>query len=257
MAFGISTSCLYPMITEDSLELLAKAGVKTCEVFMNSIGETSPEFAKQLNNIKNEYGIRIASLHPFSSFSETHMLFSEYKRRFYDGLEFYKKCSEVASLLGAGVLVIHGSRLPGKICRDEYFERFQLLIDEGKKYGITVCQENVHAHFSENPDFLKEMRKALGSDFKMVFDVKQAVRSGYAPLEFAEEFKNEITHVHISDHKQGFDCLPPSEGVFDFKKLFCIMDSVNYSGDYVIELYRHNYGKPEELIKALEYVQNL
>lgn len=257
MAIGISTSCLYPLLTEKSLETLGRMGIKTCEIFLNSYGETSTDFAKELLKIKNEYGMKVASIHPFSSFSETHMLFSEYKRRFDDGLDFYKRCSETAAVLGAKVLVIHGSKFPAKINDDGYFERFGKLVEAGREYGITVCQENVHSHFSESPEFLKKMRAYLKDDFRMVFDVKQAVRSGYNPLEFAEEFKNEIAHVHLSDHIPGLDCLPPGTGKFAFKKLFDIMKSVNYSGDYVIELYRSNYGEPEELIKALRYLQNL
>lgn len=257
MSFGISTSCLYPLITEEALATLGQSGVKICEVFLNSLSETTPEFADKLNTIKNEYGIKISSVHPFSSFAETFMLFSEYERRFFDALEFYKRCAEIASLLEAKFLVIHGSRLPAKISNETYFERFQRLVDTGKDFGITVCQENVHSHFSENPVFLKEMRSALNKNFKMVFDIKQAVRSGFSPLEFAEEFKNEIVHIHLSDHKKGCDCLPPAQGIFDFKKLFNIMDSAGYKGDYVIELYRNNFDEPSDLIKALEYVQNL
>ena len=121
MSFGISTSCLYPMITEEALELLGKSGVKTCEIFINSLSETTPEFAQKLNNIKNAYNLKITSVHPFSSFAETYMLFSEYKRRFDDALDFYKQTAEAASLLGAKIMIIHGSRLPAKISYDEYF----------------------------------------------------------------------------------------------------------------------------------------
>lgn len=257
MSIGISTSCLYPLITEESLETLGRMGVKTCEIFLNSYSETSTEFAKKLLKIKNEYGIKVASVHPFSSFSETHMLFSEYKRRFEDGIDFYKRCSETAAVLGATVLVIHGSKFPARISSSEYFERFGKLVEAGKEYGITVCQENVHSHFSESPEFLKDMRSFLGDNFRMVYDVKQAVRSGYEPLEFANEFKIEIVHIHLSDHLPGKDCLPPGTGNFNFKKLFDIMKSADYKGDYVIELYRSNYGEPDELIKALGYLQNL
>lgn len=257
MAFGISTSSLYPMATEKALEELGKMGAKTCEVFLNSISETTPEFAKILNSIKNEYGMEIVSVHPFSSFSETYMLFGEYERRYLDAFDFYKKCFEVTSLAGAHISVIHGSLLPGKISHGEYFERFQRLIDAGKEFGVEVCQENVNRHFSERPEFLREMKAALGDDFKMVFDVKQAKKSGYNPLEFAEEFKNDIVHIHISDHTDEAFCLPPSKGNFDLKKLIGIMDSANYGGDYVIELYRENFGEPSELANALGYMQNL
>ncbi len=257
MAFGISTSCLYPMTTEKSLDTLGKMGVKTCEVFLNSISETTTQFAKILNDIKDYHGMKIVSVHPFSSFSETYMMFSQYERRFNDILEFYKKCFEVTNLLGARISIIHGSLLTGDLSHNEYFCRFQEIINAGKEFGITVCQENVNRHFSENPEFLKKMRSELGRDFKMVFDVKQAVRAGFSPLDFAEEFKKDIVHIHISDHDKNRDCLPPGCGNFEFKKLIEIMDSADYKGDYIIELYRNNFGQPSELTQALAYMQIL
>lgn len=257
MYFGVSTSCLYPQKTEKALEMLGSLGVKTCEVFLNSPCEVTSDFAKTLNKIKDEYGMDIASVHPFSSFAETYMLFSEYEKRFDDTLDLYKRTFEVAAEVGARFSAIHGSLLTGNISENGYFERFCRLYEIGKEAEITVCQENVNRHYSQNPAFLRKMREFMGDDFKMIFDVKQAVRSGYDAYEFAEEFKHSIVHMHISDNKEGFDCLPPGCGEFDFRKLFDIMDSVNYKGKYIIELYRANFGEPEELRKALDYVKEL
>ncbi len=257
MAFGISTSCLYPAETEKSLDTLGKIGVKTCEVFLNSPSETTPRFAKILNKIRDEYGIKIASVHPFSSFAETYMLFSAYQRRFDDMLEFYKQNFEVTAILGAEFSVIHGSLTNAKITDEEYFERFAKLIEEGKKSGIKVCHENVNRHLCESPDFVKKMKAYLGDDFRLIFDVKQAVRAGYNPLDFAEKFKNDIVHIHISDHTEKADCLPPGKGDFDFAKLIGIMNSVGYNGDYIIELYRENFGDENDLKQSLFYMQNL
>lgn len=257
MAYGISTSCLYPMNTELALEELGRMGVKTCEVFLNSISETTPEFARLLNSIKDEYGMKITAVHPFSSFSETFMLFGEYERRYLDVLEFYKKCFEVTNILGADISIIHGMRCTGKLPHEVYFERFGILVEEGKEFGVRVAQENVNGHFSANPGFLRKMKAALGNDFKLVFDVKQAVRSGNEPFSFAEEFKNDIVRIHISDNNSESDCLPPGKGCFDFKKLFSIMDSADYGGDYIIELYREGFGEPGELKESFEYLQSL
>lgn len=257
MSFGISSSCFYPMQTEEALIKLGELGVKKCEVFLNSPTETTLEFAKELNRIKKNYGIDIVSVHPFSSFAETYMLFSEYQRRFDDMLKFYKRDFEVTAELGAKISIIHGSKLPQKVSNEVYFERFEKLVDEGRNFGITVAQENVNNHLSENPAFLSEMRSSLGDKFNMVFDVKQAVRAGFEPLAFAEEFSKNIIHIHISDHKDGFDCLAPGKGNFDFTKLFDIMKKANYSGNCIIELYRSNYGDYSELTQALDYIQNL
>lgn len=257
MAFGISTSCLYPLETEKSLDTLGKIGVRTCEVFLNSPGETTLEFAKILNKIRNEYGIKIASVHPFSSFAETYMLFSAYGRRFDDMLEFYKRNFEVTAALGAKFSVIHGALTGAKISDTEYFERFAKLIEEGRKTGIKVCHENVNRHLCESPEFVKKTKDYLGEDFRLIFDVKQAVRAGYSPLDFAEKFKNDIVHIHISDHTENADCLPPGKGCFDFKKLIEIMNSAGYGGDYIIELYREKFGDEDDLKESLIYMQNL
>lgn len=257
MSYGISTSCLYPMNTELALAELGKTGVKTCEVFLNSISETTPEFARLLNEIKNDYGMEITAVHPFSSFSETYMLFGEYERRYLDAFDFYKRCFDVTAMLGADISIIHGMRCTGKIQPEIYFERFASLVEEGKKYGVRVAQENVNGHFSAKPEFLRKMKKALGEDFSLVFDVKQAVRSGNEPYLFAEEFKNDTIRIHISDNNSESDCLPPGKGSFDFRKLFSIMNSVNYSGDYIIELYREGFGPIEELKQSFLYLQSL
>ena len=257
MAIGISTSCFYPQATEEALETLGKMGVRTCEVFFNTTSETTPEYVKILNDIKASYGMDIVSVHPFSSFSETYMLFGNYRRRYLDVCEFYKKCFEVTALAGAKISIIHGSKLAGKISNEEYFERFAGLVETGRQFGVTVCQENVYDHYSQNPAFLREMRSALGDDFRMVFDVKQAVRSGYDPLAFADEFKNNIAHIHLSDHNGFSDCIAPSKGDFDFRKLFDIMKAADYRGNYVIELYRSGFGDENELSESLQYLQNL
>ncbi len=257
MAIGISTSCLYPLETEKSLDILGKIGVKACEIFLNSPSETTLQFAKILNKIRDEYGIKISAVHPFSSFAETYMLFSAYLRRFDDMLEFYKRNFEVTAALGADFSVIHGALTGAKISDTEYFERFGKLVEEGKKYGIKVCHENVNRHFCESPVFIEKMKEYLGDDFKLVFDVKQAVRAGFSPLEFAEKFKNDIVHIHISDHTDSADCLPPGNGIFDFKKLIEIMNSADYEGDYIIELYRENFGGENDLKKSMIYMQNL
>ena len=101
------------------------------------------------------------------------------------------------------------------------------------------------------------MKNYLGDDFRLIFDVKQAVRAGYSPLDFAEKFKDDIVHIHISDHTRNADCLPPGKGGFNFRKLIEIMNSAGYDGDYIIELYRENFDGVDELKTALNYMQSL
>ncbi len=257
MTPGLSTASFYPMPTEEALLTVGQIGFKSTEIFFNTISELSPTFLKQLADIQNQYGIKINSVHPMASFAESYMLFSTYERRFYDTVELYKRYFDAANQLGASVVVIHGSRLPGIIQSKEYYERFSMLIDEGIKQGVTVAHENVVGTMGQSPQLIEEMINAIGDRFKMVFDIKQAVRSGFKPIEFAEKFYDRIVQVHISDHNDEYDCLPPGEGNFDFKRFIDYMTEKKYAGDYVIELYSKSFSSLNQLIASKEYIQSL
>ena len=52
MKIGISSSCLYPMYTEESFRLIASQGVPISEIFFNANCELEPRFIKRLLEIK-------------------------------------------------------------------------------------------------------------------------------------------------------------------------------------------------------------
>ena len=118
-----------------------------------------------------------------------------------------------------------------------------------------VAQENVVQFSSQSPVFLARMRKALGNDFHMVLDLKQAVRSGLDPLELARQFAGEIVHVHVSDHLPGRDCLPPGEGAFRFNALAALLEDAGYQGSFMIELYAGNFTDDKQLMRAKAYLE--
>lgn len=161
--------------------------------------------------------------------------------------------------LGAEYVVIHGAVAHPKIpIPDErYFDRFNRLIEIGKREGVTVCQENVNRFKSESIDFCKKMRAALGDDFHMVFDIKQTVRAGQNTFEFLEEFKNQIVHMHISDNNAQRDCLPPGKGTFDYNKMKNILESANYQGVYMTEIYSLGFDVEKELRESKAYLETI
>lgn len=250
MITGLSTACFYPLETEESLKKVGELGFRSTEVFFNSTSELKIEFLNELKNIKDYYDINICSLHPMASFAEPYMLFSSYKRRYYDSLELYKHYFQAANILGSNIIVIHGNRAISTIENEEYFERFSELIDLGSQNGVIVAHENVVNTWGYSPKNMIEMGDYIGDKFKIVFDIKQSVRSGYDPFEFINKLKDRIIHIHISDHDEINDCLPPCEGIFDFKKLFDIMDSSNYKGEYIIELYKDSFLTDKQLIDS-------
>lgn len=259
MDIGLSSACFYPLETEKSIVRACEAGAKTIEIFMNAHSEFEPEFVRNMAEICKSYGVRVASVHTMGSFTESYHLFSSYKRRFYESKDTaFKRHMQVMHTLGAEILVMHGIKKPGSIPDEEYFERFGELTLMGKAEGLKICQENVVHYRSESPDFLASMGEHIGDDFNMVFDIKQSIRTGIDPFEFASKLHKYIRHIHISDHNAQMDCMVPlRDGVFDFKKFFSLMKSYDYKGDYILELYDYGYNSDAELTNALAGLKKL
>ena len=260
MEIGASTSCFYPLETEKALERVIKLGFRKTEIFFNSVSELEAPFVAELKKTADASGVRILSVHPFSSALENMCIFGDYERRFNDYIGLYQQHCNAAAMLGAGVVVIHGAYEKRKIpySDEAYFERFRKLVEIGKAEGVMVCQENVNKFKSQHIAFMKKMREALGDDFHMVFDVKQSIRAGYEPFDFLEEMKSSIVHVHLSDNLlPEKDCVPPGRGNFDFRRLFATLDSVGYNGDYVIEIYSTGYDVDKELTFSKRYFESI
>lgn len=249
MNVGVSTACLYPTITELALDNMCRLGIKQFEIFFNTSSELDKRFVKDLKKTVRSSGAKVRSLHPYSSMMEPFMFFSNYERRFTDMIEDYKRYFDAAKVLDADLVVIHGDRLPASSPDEKYYERFARIMEIGKQFDVIVAQENVNLHRSQNIDFLRKMKEWI-TDVKFVFDVKQSVRAGYNPYDFAEQLGNSCIHVHVSDNDPTNTCLLPGKGVMDFKRLKSILDKNGSDASWVIEVYRSNFGEPSELFNT-------
>lgn len=250
MSIGISTACFYPLETELAAEYLAKNKIPCTEVFFNAESELGDYFIDMLIDIKNSANMRISAVHPMLSLAEPYMAFSEYLRRFDEFRRSFERYSVVAKRLGAKYINFHGDRKPGKITDEEYCERFMMLMDDAAQHGIILCQENVNGYRSADPEFLNVLNEYSNNKINFTLDIKQCVRAGYSVNEIISAMGSNIKHVHISDHSVASDCLLPLHGGFDFKSLFNIMDSLDYCGDYMIEVYNSAYSDYKEIISS-------
>lgn len=239
MLAGISTACLYPQNTEEVLTILAENGVESTEVFINSASEMQTDYVNELRRIADSGGVRVLSVHPFTSGMEPMLFFSKYQRRFEDGREFYKRYYETAGLLGADIVVFHGNLLQLKIEPEEYFERFAILLEDARREGMRLCHENVCRCTGRSPDFFRQLADAL-PQAEFVFDIKQAVRSEENVMDFAKAMGKNIAHVHISDHDESRDCLSIGHGSFNIPEFLNYMQTIGFTGGMIVEVYRHN-----------------
>ncbi|MDO4608359.1 MAG: sugar phosphate isomerase/epimerase [Clostridia bacterium] len=250
MKIGISTSCLYPMYTEAAFETIASRGVELTEIFFNANCELEPQFIKGLCNTKDKYGITVSSVHPTMSLAESFMLFSNYDRRFYEGLENFKRYGEIAASLGAKYVIMHGGKPNGTMDDYGYFDKFAAVAEVVRQNGATLLQENVVLFRAGKLDTLKNMSDYLGDNVNFCLDVKQSIRGGYSPYDVLNLLGSKIKHLHLSDSNSTNDCMLPLTGNFDFKDFLDTATRVGYIGDAVIELYRAAFGSPDELFEA-------
>ena len=246
MLAGVSTACFYPTPTENSLLQLGKMGVKACELFINSTLELKPEFLRLLRGTADFYGTRIVSLHPCSSTIEPFLFFSNYPRRFDEGLELFRLYYQAAAYLGAKIVVFHGNRRNSIVESDIYFEHFDILHREAAAFGVELCQENVSRCTSGSMEFLQEMAKAL-PNVRFVFDTKQAVRAGYDVSAFSKSIASRIAHVHLSDNTATQDCLLPWRGTFNIPEFLLDIKSFGIDPAVIVEVYSHNYMNSVEI----------
>ena len=255
MKLGISIASMYPLETEKSLEFLGKNGVPVTEIFFNSPCELEPRFTSLLNKIRKTHGIEIASIHPCGSVAEPYFLFSEYKRRYEEAFDFYKKYYLAAQKLGAGTVVIHGDSYAGSIPAEEYCRRLMAMNEEAAKYGVTISHENVNRFRAASPDFVKALSEMSNNAIKYTFDIKQAVRAGFGVFDMYNAMRRNVINVHISDHSEKGDCLLPGQGTFDFKRLFSALEADGFDGACLIEVYRGAYNEYCELLDSLNFVK--
>ena len=159
---GISTSCFYPMETEIALQKSLEAGISDFEVHFSTFSELSRDYLKEIRKMLRHYGANVHSVHPFYSMLESAMFFSDYsERRLADGLELYKQYFDAAARIGAKYLVFHGGTNIGKsrvmVSQDQYIERYNMIFETGRGFGITLLHENVYTHIAQTTEFCRKM----------------------------------------------------------------------------------------------------
>ncbi len=250
MKIGVSTSCFYPLETEKSLLSVAKAGVKTTEIFFNANCELQKGFVNELKAIIDEYGITVTSVHPTMSLAESFMLFSAYERRYKEGISQYIRYAEIAQELGGGYIIMHGGK-PNKVLDNNgYFYRFSQIAEIVKEHGAILLQENVAKYRAGNLSVLESMKDYLGDSAAFCLDIKQCIRGGYSPFDAISALGSSVKHIHISDNTADNDCMLPLSGNFDFFAFFELAKEAGYKGDAIVEVYRDAYKTQDELYKS-------
>lgn len=256
MIAAVSTSCLYPKPTEDALYDLCLHGIRSVEIFLNAPRECNPVFTGDLRALLRRFGTQCGSVHPWTGPIEGFMLFSDYPRRAADFLEEAKRVFAMMQTVGAKYYVLHGASA-GRTQPALYCERFHMLAETAKPYGVEVTQENVNLFESQSLRFLKEFCRILGDEAKITFDVKQAVRAHMDIDEAVRLLGRHIVQVHLSDHGDLGDCLRIGKGRFQIAPFLRALRAQGFDGSVTLELYRGGFDSTAELAEDYAKIERL
>lgn len=258
MKIGVSTASLFlDLNTEDATSYLANNNVDVSEAFLTAFSEYEESFAHLLN--KNRKDMSFNSVHALTTQFEP-QLYTKNKRALDDAYCVLEKVLKAGEIIGAKNYTFHGyariKRTPLTINYDECAFFTQAIIDRCKKHGLSLAYENVHWCYYNYVGFFSEIKKRC-PELKGTLDVKQARQSGIKYTEFLSEMGSSIATVHISDiDENGKMCLP-TRGTFDFDEMFSRLSDVGFDGAVLIEAYRKDYNKREELILATDDLKSI
>ena len=257
MRCGVSTSCFYPLQTEEALKQAALTGAPCTEVFFNTFGEIEPEYISRLKFISQEYSLPVVSVHPFSSNMEPFFFATDYYGRLQDGIQLYKKLFAAAQSLGAHIAVMHGDYRESFYEFKDYCKNYKTLQNIARQYGVHLCQENVVRCCCATDTAVSRMRDILNDEAEFVLDTKQALRAGIRPEDMLKAMNGRLAHIHISDYSDEHDCVLPGKGKMNYTAFFNRLKQCGYNADMVIELYRTGFEIPVQLEESIKLLNRL
>jgi len=255
MQVGVSTASLFlKKNNEEAFPLFHSLGVKYAEVFFTSFQEYGEKFASIMK--KEQGDIIVNSIHALNTQFEP-QLYSEHPKVSEDAFSVLDNFLKGGALLGAKYYTFHGV---ARIKRSSNYDRYlsspvhSKIFSFCRKYGITLCYENVEWALYNRPSLFKIIKESY-PDIMGVLDIKQARLSGYSYADYINDMAGSIAHVHVSDiSPDGKMCLP-GKGCFDFNDLFKRLADAGFDGCVLIEAYNRDYANLSEIALSCDFLK--
>jgi len=257
MVFGASTACFHGQYdTEVSLELLAKSGIKTCEIFLESYSEYTPEFGLKLAEIKSKYNLNINSIHAYVLHFES-QLWRGTDRQMRDAEQLFRSILSIGKMLDARIYVMHGvanvKQNPFMPDISHTAQRYAELTKIADEYDLVLSIENVKWCMYSRPGLITQLNEK-GMHPKCTLDIKQAKLSGHSYEEYLADMQSSIVNVHLSDYDQWGKLCLPGKGELDFTQVLSQIISTGFDGNMICEVYRHNFDGISDILHAIDYL---
>lgn len=261
MRTGVSTASLFMRENnEEALSLLDALGVRTAEVFLTSFSEYDRKFGALLNEKKGRTNVH--SVHVLNTQFEP-QLFNGNPRVKKDAFSWLEKAMQTGQALGARYYTFHGIARIKRASRSGEKDDFsgwgrglKEISELCACFGLELCLENVEWAMYNRPGFFRAVREYCPG-LSCVLDIKQARISSYPYTMYLAEMKGSLAHVHVSDVDADGKIRLPGKGIFDFPEFLKRLDGAGFDGPLIIEVYKDDFLRAEELKQACDYLDEL
>jgi sugar phosphate isomerase/epimerase len=254
---GMSTSCVYPLSTEDAFRLAKAAGFDGVEIMITN--DPTTRDAAGLNELSRRFELPILSVHA------PVLLLTQ----FVWGLDANRKLersAQLANAIGAPTVVVH----PPFRWQARYAQSFERTIRElSTRYGVELAVENMFPWklgpvtlrgYSPSPD------PVLADCDAITLDFSHASLGGRDSLEFAMTMGDRLRHVHLCDGPgsmaDGFlfdEHRVPGRGTQPVAEVLEYLAGTGWSGSIVAEVNTHAAknvrGRLEMLVETRDFAQ--
>lgn len=256
LSLGVSSGAFYPHVaTEDAPVAAASLGFSELEIMLQTAGEYDLAFAQIVAAKAAAVGVNIRSVHTLEHY---HQVLSPYERRARESREMMARAIDVATTVGASILVWHGPKRE-LVQTPEGWERFieetHAIVEQCAEAGITLALENVSrcvlGRVRDITAFAKHLSDFDEHAFGFVFDPFQAAEAGANPFMMLAAMGNRVVNVHISDWLEEDPSqrhLPPGEGDLPWPALTRAIAGSGYQGPLMIE---GSLGAGDEIAKRV------
>lgn len=263
MQIGVSTASYFNRLeVEDAVVDIAAHGVTLCEVFLDTFSEYEPAYIDLLTERLSPTPLKVYSVHPMGTQFEP-QLFSMQSRQRRDAGQMFEKVLLAGKRLGAKVYVMHGPvgvADPRKLMDVARVSPvLKDLCATAKGYGLQLALENVSWCLFSRPEIGTALLERIGPGaLKFTLDVKQAIRSGYTPMDYIDAVGTEFVNLHLcdafvqTDAKGDFSLKMPGEGNVDFAGIGRALARCGYAGPAFVEVYSNMYADVPALYDSLQ-----
>ena len=225
---GMSTSCVYPLGTEDAFRLAGLAGIDGVEVMVTQ--DPTTRSAHDLAELSRRFTMPVLSVHapvlPLAQFTWGT-----------DPAQKLERSAELAAELGATTVVVH----PPYRWEARYAHRFRTHVARvSARYGVEVAVENMFS-LALGPLSVNPFARA-GEAAAVTLDFSHAALAGRDSLELALAAGDRLRHVHLTDGTGSMaeghvdEHLVPGRGTQPVAEVLRYLGAKGWNGSLIAEV---------------------